>query len=60
MVAGSIINSLNFGRFTTLYLTPPRKYFTIGIGVFFSIIQNIIGIILVFNFITTFINISLK
>jgi hypothetical protein len=60
MVAGSVINSLNFGRFTTLYLTPPRKYYTVGLGIFFSIIQNIIGIILIFNFVSTFINISLK
>lgn len=60
MVAGSVISSLNFGRFTTLYLTPPRKYFTLGIGVFLSILQNVIGIILVFNFVTTFISISLK
>lgn len=60
MVAGSVISSLNFGRFTTIYLTPPRKYFTVGIGVFLSILQNVIGIILVFNFVTTFINISLK
>lgn len=60
MVAGSVINSLNFGRFTTLYLTPPRKYYTVGLGVVLSIIQNIIGIILVFNFVSTFINISLK
>lgn len=58
MVLGGLSKGFHFYNFTTLYLFPPRKYGTIGIGLFFSIIQSIIGLILVFFFITSFLRLN--
>jgi hypothetical protein len=58
MVLGGLSNGFHFYNFTTLYMFPPRKYGTIGIGRFFSVIQSTIGLILVFFFITAFLRLN--
>lgn len=58
MVLGGLSNGFHFYNFTTMYLFPPRKYGTIGIGRIFSIIQSLIGLILVFFFITSFLRLT--
>jgi len=58
MVLGGLSNGFHFYNFTTMYLYPPRKYGTIGVGRIFSIFQSLIGLILVFFFITSFLRLT--
>ncbi|HMK24960.1 MAG TPA: hypothetical protein VK483_02945 [Chitinophagaceae bacterium] len=58
MVLGGLSSNFHFYNFTTMYLYPPRKYGTLGIGRFFSFIQSLIGLLLVFFFITAFLRLN--
>ncbi len=58
MVLGGLSNGFHFYNFTTMYLYPPRKYGTVGMGRFISIIQSIVGLLLVVFFITSFLRLT--
>lgn len=58
MVLGGFSDGFHLYNFTTLYLFPPRKYGSIGIGKFLSIIQSILGLLLVFFFLTAFLRLN--
>lgn len=58
MVLGGLTNRFHLYNFTSMYLYPPRRYGSIGMGKYFSLIQSIIGLILVFFFISAFVRIN--
>lgn len=58
MVLGGLNNIFHLYNFTSMYLYPPRRYGSIGVGKYVSIIQSIVGLIMVFFFISAFVRIN--
>jgi uncharacterized protein YjbI with pentapeptide repeats len=58
MILGGISRGFHIHDFSLWYLFPPRKYGSIGIGRIISFVQNIIGLMMLFFFITAFLKLN--
>lgn len=58
MILGGISKDFHLYQFSISYLFPPRRYGPVGFGRFVSLMQNIIGLLMLFFLITAFLRLN--
>jgi hypothetical protein len=58
MILGGISRDFHIYDFSVWFLFPPRKYGAIGIGRYISLVQNIVGLMMLFFLITAFLKLN--